>query len=378
MALAALPLWMGCAPGDSDAPESQAPVFHPTFLTILEETPSTPHLAFGEVGGIVLQADGTLAILDRMAAEVRVVDMEGRLVRTVGRRGQGPGEFSGELTLGLLATPDDGLALPDLDRGVVVIFRPDGTPGDAVPWDVANHFIPEWRPLSTPGSAAARAVADSTEHLIRLELPGAGGLAGDTLATLPRIRQPPTAAEPRWPLLMDRWVWDVRENRAVAAQTSRAEILLYDDGQPTGSVSWDHVPAPVTDTQVEDLLRVVARTQGSPGEVPAELRARMLPPEQLHAVADLRLGPGGLILVQRLRPTSEMDRRILSAFGARGLGGRIWDLFSWEGERLGVLEFPSNVELFQILGDTLVGVLEGGLDVQRVFVATLPEGLPDS
>lgn len=379
-----LPLWctllLACS-GPESRPESGSEplvTFHPTFVSLLTETPATPHLAFGEVGGMVLQDDGSLAILDRMAAEVRVVDMEGRLLRTLGRPGQGPGELSGELTLALLPTAEGGLALPDLDRGTLVTFDNQGEPGATIPWDVAAHFLPDWRPGETPGAAFARAVTDSMDHLVRLDLLAAGGLGFDTLASVPRIRQPPNETEPRWPLLMDRWVWDIQGDRAVAARTSAPEVLRFQGGSPVRRVVWEGEPAPAAPPDVENLLEVVARTQGSPGEVPEALRARMLPPERLHAVADLRLGPGGLILVQRPRPTSEMDRRVMSALSVRGLGGPRWDVFSWEGEPLGVLEFPSNVELFQILGDTLVGVLEGEAGVQQPFVATLPGELSQS
>ena len=91
-------------------------------------------------------------------------------------------------------------------------------------------------------------------------------------------------------------------------------------------------------------------------------------------MANVEAGPG-FVLVQRLRPFEEMDRRILSTFRVSGLGKSLWDMFSWSGDYLGVLDFGDNVEVFRIRGDTVVGIREDSLAVVHPFIGRIPKGL---
>lgn len=110
---------------------------------------------------------------------------------------------------------------------------------------------------------------------------------------------------------------------------------------------------------------------GDPQGDPAEALQYFNPPDHAPAVADIEVGPG-VVLVQRLRPFGEMDQRILSTTGAKGYGGPIWDVFTWSGEYLGILDFGDNVEVFRIHGDIAIGVREDSMAVVRPFLARLP------
>ena len=52
-----------------------------------------PNFIFGEIGGIQVASDGTIYVLDNQALEVRVFSSEGDYLRTIVRRGEGPGEI---------------------------------------------------------------------------------------------------------------------------------------------------------------------------------------------------------------------------------------------------------------------------------------------
>jgi len=53
-----------------------------------------PNQTFGDIRGIEAAGDGTIYVLDYMATEVRAYDPGGRYLRTVARRGEGPGEIT--------------------------------------------------------------------------------------------------------------------------------------------------------------------------------------------------------------------------------------------------------------------------------------------
>lgn len=94
-----------------------------------------PVEGFSRIGGLELTDDGTLYVLEFQAREVRVFGPEGRHVRTVGRPGEGPGEFTRPRSLGLLG---DTLWVRDGRAGRVSWFAPDGsllheTPGATLP-----------------------------------------------------------------------------------------------------------------------------------------------------------------------------------------------------------------------------------------------------
>lgn len=56
---------------------------------------------FGGIGGVALGSNGEIFVLDNQAAEVRVFDLQGAFLQTLGRQGQGPGELSGAAGLAL-------------------------------------------------------------------------------------------------------------------------------------------------------------------------------------------------------------------------------------------------------------------------------------
>ena len=69
-------------------------------------------------------SDGRIVALNSGSQQVRVYDAAGRLVRSVGRRGAGPGEFRMLQRIGLLA--GDSIAAYDIGLGRITVFTPGG------------------------------------------------------------------------------------------------------------------------------------------------------------------------------------------------------------------------------------------------------------
>ena len=67
---------------------------------------------------------GKLYVLDYGASRVVVIDPQGSLVRTVGREGEGPGEFG--LAIQLAVWPDGRFAVSEVPRRAIHVFGPSG------------------------------------------------------------------------------------------------------------------------------------------------------------------------------------------------------------------------------------------------------------
>jgi hypothetical protein len=103
----------------------------------------------GMVTAGAIGPDGNIYLVDRQLAQVLVVAPDGSLVRTLGRQGDGPGEFNNPH--GLFFLPDSRLAVIQGFPSRVTTLKPDGTPageikvgGEAV--EGGFNFMRELRP----------------------------------------------------------------------------------------------------------------------------------------------------------------------------------------------------------------------------------------
>ncbi len=95
-------------------------------------------LFFGRLGQLVEDGDGELYALDSQLSEIHVFDRDGELLRTIGREGEGPGEFmqTGEMYLG----PDGLLGLVRIFPGRIYRIGRDGSPAMHFPLPDAKGF----------------------------------------------------------------------------------------------------------------------------------------------------------------------------------------------------------------------------------------------
>ncbi len=82
------------------------------------------HEIFGMYLAVALAHDGQLYVGDQSAKEIRVFDSEGNYLKTLGRKGQGPGEYQSIISLAL--TPDDdSLYVYDFINARVSVYDSD-------------------------------------------------------------------------------------------------------------------------------------------------------------------------------------------------------------------------------------------------------------
>lgn len=79
---------------------------------------------FGSVADVAVASDGRMYVLDGEASHVKMLSPEGRLQRTIGREGEGPGEFqwAREIVVGR----GDSLYVLDAERDWISVFAPSG------------------------------------------------------------------------------------------------------------------------------------------------------------------------------------------------------------------------------------------------------------
>ena len=83
-----------------------------------------PNLIFGNIRGVQAASDGTIYVLDHQATEVRVFGPDGGYLRTIARRGEGPGEIVE--ANGILLSGDTLLWIHDYGQNKIEGIDPAG------------------------------------------------------------------------------------------------------------------------------------------------------------------------------------------------------------------------------------------------------------
>ncbi|MXW17062.1 MAG: 6-bladed beta-propeller [Gemmatimonadetes bacterium] len=118
---------------------------------------------FGRIRSVDFDENGNLHILDSQADRVVVVGPDGDFVRTVGKPGEGPGEFSG---LRDLVVRRDG-SYAALTFGSIHLFDADGEFTGTVPADISTGM-----PMRAQGLPDGRLVSS---NVVRMNMLGSGG-----------------------------------------------------------------------------------------------------------------------------------------------------------------------------------------------------------
>ena len=90
-------------------------------------------------GQVATGTDGHAWVVDREFFRVREFGPDGIELRSLGRKGQGPGEF--QIPFGLVARPDGGIWVLDIAKRAFVTFDPGGTPGPEVSFREAGTVV---------------------------------------------------------------------------------------------------------------------------------------------------------------------------------------------------------------------------------------------
>jgi hypothetical protein len=134
------------------------PIYHTPILKLEEElsiggASVESEAGFEQIWTYVVDGAGTFYILDLRASDVKVFDVSGKYLRTIGRKGQGPGELENAMTLSLNRRTGR-LAIGQQSRGIA-FFKTDGT------------FL---RQLPLKGTMGGRVRLDSQDQIYILDV----------------------------------------------------------------------------------------------------------------------------------------------------------------------------------------------------------------
>ncbi len=128
---------------------TKEPIYEPGVFTLEEElsiteSPEREEVIFSQIRSIDVDESGRLYILDQGEAHVYVFDADGNYIKSIGKKGQGPGEFN--LPFTMTVTGDQELVVEDL-RSKINFYSLEG------------NFI---REIKTAKESALRIFMDSS------------------------------------------------------------------------------------------------------------------------------------------------------------------------------------------------------------------------
>jgi hypothetical protein len=335
--------------------------------------------AFGSIRSLAPGPDGTIAVLDAFERTVRVFDEDGRLLRRLGRPGDGPAEFRLPMRVGWLA---DTLWVSDARLERITYF---GARGELLE---THPYSPSHWPPGAP--VAAGSVMLTTDGAVTIVTEASGtwdpqpeltaayvetdrmGTVRDVLHTFqmpnPMIGMvPPVAGRPRpveWHRFQSRPTFaidplrrhGVHVERTVAATATEGLFHVTRatfEGDTLFSVSFQFTPREITPAEVDEAVNMLAmnwQRYGSEEAARRAIRSQLVVPRFAPAVTGVTLAPEGQVWLERER-----------------LGNRtVWNVVDIDGSMLAVVTGPASLRSIEISGDHVWGIERDELGIGHV------------
>ncbi|MYD12710.1 MAG: hypothetical protein F4107_04880 [Gemmatimonadetes bacterium] len=304
-------------------------------------------------GEFAFDGGGNLYVWDPEVKHMVKVGPDGSLVATIGREGEGPGEFG--LILGIIVWPDGSLAVNDHLRSGLQLFGADGSFQRVVRWRpmegrLLPHLGASWdmRPGPRPRILYAQgpeagfgrvygAVAEADERTIEALDLGGDVVAAEVLLEGWRPPRPGHAAATmrtiNVPYYEPKLEWDVLPGGAIAyADSSTYTVRIVRDGVVLNTLTRPIAPRPVTramesrlrgamlrDFDRQSGVEVTGRSPEMAREIASRRRAGWAAAREnienatfhpeIPVIGEIRATPDGFVWVRRQDPESGGPRR---------------------------------------------------------------------
>jgi len=312
-----------------------------------------PEYQFGQITGLRVLSDGRIVVADAIGHHLRLYSPEGVHERTVGREGQGPGEF-GSGRLWLARGPGDTLLVSDRANNRMNVFAPDGTwleSWSTVPmgeygrgrW--SNSVTGRLASIHSPLRQSDGTLLDTLDIVLERDVHGA---ILDTLARVPSyltfLRG--GAGTFRRYYRTDWWHSPWGDGHVIA-RTDRYRFLWYGpDGALSRIVSLAREPLAITEEDRSVFMGrwdALLRENRVPAERAAEVKSAIRFADTYLPYCNFRSGPAATLLVQRVRPVRDLDAEERKEIRLNLMvppGTSEWDVFDREGRYLGPIVIP--------------------------------------
>jgi hypothetical protein len=322
--------------------------------------------SFTRVGSHNLGADiaGNLYLMDGDASRIVVFDPGGEHLRSMGRKGEGPGEL--QFPIGLSVTPGGAATVFDVGKGGLVPFGPEGSALPQVPFP--HYTDPGVRHFqkTDDGVTVARSVQIEGRRGVELVAWRDDADGQDTVRFVYSEFEAPEMVDfgciglALRPLFAPTVRWAMAGGRIATATTGEYRVDVYQsDGRLSRSVRRSVSPGRATladaIAEAEPGIRMVgaARCEITAAEV-AEGRGYL---ETTPAIRDIRLAEDGTLWVERFEPGTP----------AAGRSGTI-DVFDASGAYLGSLPGGTRFPILLLPDDRVALAEKDALDVERLVV----------
>lgn len=329
--------------------------------TFTQVASSPEEVVFSRIEALDVDSQGRIYVGDQLRAEITVLAPDGSVLRTIGRQGEGPGEFRYIRNLQIL--PGDSVMVYDLALYRMTVFAPGSgevayvanlaSTGSLTPPNSLEKLPDEKVLFAThrlPFSAGSDDPASdyNRNQVVRL-LDWDGKVRRDSVVVVPAsqplvARQGRSVAVTSNPFGRPGALKVGPDGRIYYGEGDSLSIRIYSlDGRLVGGFSLPYTPPPVTSRDIEEA------SEGMDEVLKKTLREHA--PRTWPAFRNFVFDEAGRIWIGLL--------------GAAGQPAR-WIAFSDSGEPACAATLPPNVDLRLIRGKKAYGISTDELDVPRV------------
>lgn len=310
--------------------------------------------------------DGRLVVLNRSSHELLVFGRDGEFLQSIGRLGEGPGEFKDPIELDFFG--GDSIVAWDWELGRLSLFGPDGSHGRSVMlrppmFNPTGHFGVLGRRGIVLGNHDFRIrdtrLTPQFLHVLRYDWSGS---LLDTLATLPygeRGRVDPESRMMGNPLFEPRGVFATHGDLLYTSSGESPEVRVHRGARLEAIVRWNPGDLSVSREDVEAYRAGHLERYGASPLTRKRLDA-FPAKEAFPAVVEIRIDARGRIWTR--------------SFARPGSTTTEWLGFAETGEFVCSLSVPRRFRVFRFDASAVVGVHRDEMDVESVEVTsfTLP------
>jgi len=351
--------------------ESSAPQWDSTSFWEVAESPildlsrtgSGPQHEFYRVRDALKLPDGGIVVANYGSSEVRFFDSSGHFVKSVGREGEGPGEFQRIDKVSLM--PGDSVAVADYWLRRITILSQEGELGRVISLEGTADRVRHLLSLGDSGFVGlSYSYASMPDEPGNYRMPyevlrlGLDGTVLDTVAVIGGFEGAQgaggDAAVP--------WGKDghlaVHGTELVLGSADELEVDWYE----AGGALMRRFRVPALDLRISEAEVDSVRRAFREAELPPSLRQildRMEIPERRPAYSDLLIDTEGYTWA-----AGYYGRTV----GEKPVG---WEVFAPGGEWLGTVHTPGRFTAFEIGMDYVLGVFTDELDIERVQLLDL-------